>query len=134
MDYMDLALSCPRKAVLLCGPPTFAKLLPKQNAKSLFLKLNVAQFLYDFIMFTYVLSGCYLYIFNRHRVSPYFKQSGTKPNLVAKIWLPTLVTICNGLPKLVAIIHSHIHHMVNTGLDVGPLVKWLSIKVATPAS
>ena len=38
------------------------------------------------------------------------KQSGTKPNLVAKIWLPTLVTICNGLPKLVANISSQIHH------------------------
>ena len=62
------------------------------------------------------------------------KQSGTKPNLVAKIWLPTLVTICNGLPKLVDKISSHIDHLVNTGLDVGSLVKWLPIKVATPAN
>ena len=56
-----------------------------------------------------------------------FNQSGTKPNLVGKIWLPTLVTICNGLPKLVANISSHIDHLVNTGLAVGSLVKWLPI-------
>ena len=62
------------------------------------------------------------------------KQSGTKPNLVAKTWPPTLVTICNGLPKLVANISSHNDHLVNTGLDVGSLVKWLPIKVATPAN
>ena len=62
------------------------------------------------------------------------KQSGTKPNLEAKIWLPTLVTICNGLPKLVANISSHTDHLVNTGLAVGSLVKWLPIKVATPAN
>ena len=62
------------------------------------------------------------------------QQSGTKPNLVAKIWLPTLVTICNRLPKLVANISSHIPHLVNTGLTVGSLVKWLPIKVATPAN
>ena len=49
-------------------------------------------------------------------------QSGTKLNLVT-----TLVTICNGLPKLVANIGSHIHHLVNTGLTVGFLVKWLQI-------
>ena len=55
------------------------------------------------------------------------QQSGTKPNLVVKIWLPTLVTICNGLPKLVASISSHIHHLVNTRLAVGSLVKWLPI-------
>ena len=61
-------------------------------------------------------------------------QSGTKPNLVAKIWLPTLVTICNGLPKLVANISSHMDHLVNTGLAVGSLVKLLPIKVATPAN
>ena len=61
-------------------------------------------------------------------------QSATKPNLVAKIWLPTLVTICNGLPKLVANISSHNDHLVNTGLAVGSLVKWLPIKVATPAN
>ena len=30
-----------------------------------------------------------------------FKQSGTKPNLVAKIWPPNLVTNCAWLPKLV---------------------------------
>ena len=32
----------------------------------------------------------------------YHKQSGTKPNLVAKIWPPTLVAIYALLPKLVA--------------------------------
>ena len=32
---------------------------------------------------------------------PYY-QSGTKPNLVAKIWPPNLVTICAWLPNLVA--------------------------------
>ena len=57
------------------------------------------------------------------------QQSGTKPNLVAKV-----VAICNGLPKLVANISSHIDHLVNTGLAVGSLVKWLPIKVATPAN
>ena len=67
-------------------------------------------------------------------VAYYQYQSGTKPNLVAKIWLPTLVNICNGLPKLVAQISSHIHHLVNTGFVVGSLVKWLRIKVATPAN
>ena len=61
-------------------------------------------------------------------------QSGIKPNLIAKIWLPTLVTICNGLPKLVDKISSHIDRLVNTGLDVGSLVKWLPIEVATPAN
>ena len=64
-------------------------------------------------------------------------QSGIKPNLVAKIWLPilpTLVTICNGLPKLVANISSHTAHLVNTGLAVGSLVKWLQIKVAITAN
>ena len=54
-------------------------------------------------------------------------QSDTKPNSVAKIWVPTLVTICNGLPKLAVKISFHIHHLVNTGLAVGSLVKWLPI-------
>ena len=39
-----------------------------------------------------------------------------------------------GLPKLVANISSKFHHLVNTGLAVGSLVKWLPIKVATPAN
>ena len=60
---------------------------------------------------------------------PPIHQSGTKPNLVARIWLPTLVA-----PKLVANISSKFHHLVNTGLAVGSLVKWLPIKVATPAN
>ena len=53
------------------------------------------------------------------------KQSGTKPNLVAKIWPPNLVTICAWLPKLVANINSQFQHLVNMGLDLGILVKWL---------
>ena len=43
-------------------------------------------------------------------------QSGTKPNLVAKMWPPNLVTICAWLPKLVANVSSNFHHLVNTGL------------------
>ena len=46
-------------------------------------------------------------------------QSGTKPNLVAKIWPPNLVTICAWLPILVASVNSNFHHLVNTGLAVG---------------
>ena len=45
-------------------------------------------------------------------------QSGTKPNLVAKIWPPNLVTICAWLPKLVANVSSNFHHSVYTGLAV----------------
>ena len=56
-------------------------------------------------------------------------QSGTKPNLVAKIWPPNLVAICAWLPKLVANISSQFHRLVNTGLTVGSLGKWLPIKV-----
>ena len=56
-------------------------------------------------------------------------QSGTKPNLVAKIWPPALVTICVWLPKLVANVSSQFHHLVNTGLAVGSLIKWLPIMV-----
>ena len=61
------------------------------------------------------------------------EQSGTKPNLVAKIWLPKLLTFGHGLPKLVANISSDFHHLVNTWLAVGSLVKWLPIKVANPS-
>ena len=57
------------------------------------------------------------------------KQSGTKPNLVAKI----LATKFGGrfcrLPKLVAKISSKFQHLVNTGLDVGSGIKWLPLKV-----
>ena len=35
--------------------------------------------------------------------------------------------------NLVASISSQFHHLVNTGLAVGSLVKWLSIKVANPS-
>ena len=58
-------------------------------------------------------------------IYPY--QSGTKQNLVAKIWSPNLVTICPWLPKLVAIVHSKFHHLVNPGLAVGSLAGWLPI-------
>ena len=57
-------------------------------------------------------------------------QSGTKPNLVAKIWPPNFVTICAWLPKLVANVSSNFHHLVNTGLAVGSFFKWLPITVA----
>ena len=46
-------------------------------------------------------------------------QSGTKPNSVAKILPPNLVTIWPWLPKLVANVSSNFHHLVNTGLAVG---------------
>ena len=60
------------------------------------------------------------------------EQSGTKPNLLKKIWPPTLLTICAGLPKLVANVSSGFHHLVNTGLTVGSFVKWLPIMVYGP--
>ena len=44
----------------------------------------------------------------------------------------TLVTIWRRLPKLAANISSEFHHLVNTELAVGSLVKWLPIKVAHP--
>ena len=93
---------------------------------------NASDMRYDNCQYCYqnwysAVATCFQFFF-------FFLQSGTKPNLVAKIWLPTLVTICNGLPKLVAKIISHIHHLVNTGLHVGSLVKWLPIKVAIPAN
>ena len=49
----------------------------------------------------------------------YLNRSGTKPNLVAKIWPPNLVTICAWLSKLVANVSSDFQHLVNTGLAVG---------------
>ena len=54
----------------------------------------------------------------------------TKPNLVAKIWPPNLVTICAWLPKLVANVSSQLHHLVITGLAVSSLVRWLPLMVA----
>ena len=57
-------------------------------------------------------------------------HSGTKPNLVAKFWLPKLVTTGQRLPKLVTNISSQFHRLVNTGLAVGPLVEWLQTKVS----
>ena len=56
------------------------------------------------------------------------EQSGTKPNLVAKIWPPNLVTICAWLPKLVDSISFYFHHLINTG--VGSLARWLPLMVA----
>ena len=60
----------------------------------------------------------------------FIQQSGTKPNLVAKIWPPNLVTIFAWLPKLVANVSSNFHHLVNTGLTVGSFFKWLPITAA----
>ena len=52
-----------------------------------------------------------------------FQQSGKKQtNLVAKI--------CGWLPKLVATVSSEFQDLVNTGLAVGFLVKWLLMMVA----
>ena len=50
-----------------------------------------------------------------------------------KFWLATLVTFGHRLQKLVAKISSDLHHLVNTGLAVGSLVKWLPIEVANPS-
>ena len=44
-----------------------------------------------------------------------------------RLLLPKLVTFGHRLPKLVDNISSQIHHLVNTGLAVGSLVKWLPI-------
>ena len=44
-----------------------------------------------------------------------------------------MVTFGHMLPKLVANISSDFHHLVNTELAVGSLVKWLPIKVANPS-
>ena len=109
MDFMDLTAFCLRKAVKLKHSLT-------TNARN----QGISSHIIDLVIYDILVSAP--------------EQSGTKPNLVAKIWLPTLVAIYNGLPKLVAKISSHIHHLVNTGLDVGSLVKWLPIKVATSAN
>ena len=58
------------------------------------------------------------------------QQSSIKPNLVAQIWPPNLVTICAWLPKLVANVSSEFHHLVNAGLTVGSLARCLPIMVA----
>ena len=57
-------------------------------------------------------------------------QSGTKPNLVAKILATKFGGRLCRLPKLVAKISSKFQHLVNTGLDVGSGIKWLPLKVA----
>ena len=58
------------------------------------------------------------------------QQSGTKPNLVAKIWPSNLVTNGAWLPKLVANVSFKFQHLVNTGLAVGSLASWLPIMVS----
>ena len=60
-------------------------------------------------------------------------QAGTKPNLVAKILATKIGNLGHRPPKLVANNSSHFHHLVNTGLAVASLVKWLPIKVANPS-
>ena len=50
-----------------------------------------------------------------------------------KFWLPKLVTCGHRLPNLIANISSQFHYLVNTGLAVGCLVKWLPIKVINPS-
>ena len=47
-----------------------------------------------------------------------------------QIWPPNLVTICAWLPKLVVTVSSEFHNLVNTGLVVGSLARWLPIMVA----
>ena len=44
-----------------------------------------------------------------------------------------MVTSGHKLPKLIANISSQFHHLVNTGLTVGFLLKWLPIKEANPS-
>ena len=53
-----------------------------------------------------------------------------KTKFGAKIWPPNLVTICGWLPKLVDNVSSKLEHLVNTGLDVGSLARWLPLMVA----
>ena len=60
----------------------------------------------------------------------YHYKSGTKPNLVPKILATKFGGRLCRLPKLVAKISSKFQHLVNTGLDVGSLIKWLPFKVA----
>ena len=66
----------------------------------------------------------------RHSASMSYPVCDTKPNLVAKILPPTLVTICAWLPKLVAKVSFQFLYLVNAGLVVGSLVKWLPVMVA----
>ena len=63
-----------------------------------------------------------------------------KHDTCTKCWLinhlsawSKLVTFGHRLQKLVANISSQFYHLVNTGLAVGYLVKWLPIKVANPS-
>ena len=55
------------------------------------------------------------------------QKSDTKPKLVAKILVTNFGNhLCIAmLPKSVANVNSQFHHLVNTGLAVGSLVKWL---------
>ena len=79
---------------------------------------------------SYYNGPCYNRILYSTIATAIFIQSGTKPNLVAKIWPPNLVTICAWLPKVVASVSSNFHHLVNTRLAVGSFFKWLPIMVA----
>ena len=60
--------------------------------------------------------------FDKEIKENHFKQSGTKPNLVDKIWWPNLVTICAWLPKLVGNVSSQFHHRARF---------WFSCQMAT---
>ena len=56
------------------------------------------------------LLGPHIHTFPQIYVHIMYYQSCTKPNLVAKKWLPNLVTILHRLPKLVANISSQFRH------------------------
>ena len=62
-------------------------------------------------------------------ISVWYKTKFGSQNLAAN-----LGNHLYGLPKLVATIISKFHLLVNTGLAVGSLVKWLPIRVATAAN
>ena len=68
-------------------------------------------------------------IFHRFCSSVWYKTKFGSQNF----WLTTLVTFGHRLQKLVTNISSDLHDLVNTGLAVGSLVKWLPIEVANPS-
>ena len=138
--YKRMVFDCLWVMQLWCWKP-FTSQEPVRNGSywSSFQFVNFQGFSWstDLIFYTvyeWLLYFSLCYIGPCYSETDLYQQFGTKANLVAKIWLPTLVTICNGLPKLVANMSSEIHHLVNTGLTVGSLVKWLPIKVVTPAN
>ena len=69
--------------------------------------------LYSFRLFRFCLISCLNKHCKRFLILIYLTnhQSGTEPNLVAKIWPPNLVTIYAWLPKLVANVSSNFHHL-----------------------